>query len=87
MKIAEAIFLGVEPDGSGFLLKLKGGEGIELNAIGVAIWRLLEKNTPRCEIAAQLAAQCSYELPPEAAKDINLFIQQLIDGNWIVDDE
>ena len=83
----EWIFLGEEASGGGFLLKVYSGETIELNRIGVEIWKLLDKKFPRNEIPQRIAALCGQTLPTGAADDIDKFIGQLQNGNWINEHE
>ena len=83
MNKKELVFLGEEVSGGGFLLKVYSGETIELNKIGVEIWKLLENSCPETEIPQRIAEMCGQTLPESAYNDIAAFVQQLKNGDWI----
>ena len=79
----KVIFFREESDHTGFLFNPDNCASIQLNPTAVAIYKLLKQNVPVQEIPDRLAEICASPLPPEAAKEIEAFISQLQENNWI----
>ena len=77
------IFFHEEADHTGFLFNSDNCASIQLNPTAVAIYKLLKQGVPVQEIPDRLAGICASPLPPEAAKQIEAFIFQLQEHNWI----
>lgn len=77
------IFFHEEADRSGFLFNPDNCASIQLNPTAVAIYKLLQQGIAQDDIPSRLAELCGSPLPENAAEQINSFILQLKDKNWL----